>query len=112
MNQPLVPVHHYMVAVQSLAGDVVGVNNQRNSPGPRHDRRVRTHRALLEDDTLQLRAPVIEQLRRADVARNEDGVFRHLGTGVFALSCQNAQQPVRQIIQVMKPLAKVRIWHL
>ncbi len=57
-------------------------------------------------------AAVFQQFARADVAGDEDRVFRHLGPGVLALAGQDAQQAVREVVKIVQPFAQVGVGHL
>ena len=53
----------------------------------------------------QLVAAIIQQFRRAHVARHQHGIVRQAALGGL-LAGQMAQQPPRQIVKIMRPLAQ------
>ena len=53
----------------------------------------------------QLLAAIIQQFGRAHVARHQHGIARQAAVGRF-LAGQMAQQPPRQIVEIMRPLAQ------
>ena len=87
------------------------MDHQRNGKRAGHDGGMAADRAFFQNHAAQL-AAIFQQLARADVARDQHRVFRHRRPGVLALSGQDAQQAVRQIIQIMQALAQVGISHL
>ena len=68
-------------------------------------------RAFFQHHALQL-AAVFQQFTGADVARQQHRVFRHRRAGLVALTGQDAQQAVRQIVKVVQPLAHEGVGHL
>ena len=66
--------------------------------------------ALFEHDGAQPRAVVFEQLRRAHVARDENGVLGQLALRRRrAVAGEHAQQPVGEIVEIVQPVADVGI---
>ena len=110
VNDARVAVDQDRVAVQRLLGDALGMNDKRDRKRPRDDGGVACDRAFLQHDATQ-RAPVIQELRRPDIAGHKDRVVGHLCAGVLALARQQPQQPVRQIIEVVQALAQVGVRH-
>ena len=108
VDDPGVAVDENRVAVQRLDCDPARVDDQRDRQRPRDDGRVAADAAFGQDHPAQL-AAIVQQFGRADVARDEDRVFRHLGPGVAALPGQDPQQPVRQVVKIVQPLAQIGV---
>ena len=108
MNDALIAVDHQMIAVQRACRNAARVNNERNGQGARDNCCVAADRSLFQHDAAQVPA-VFQQFARTDVARDQDGVFRHFRAGMIALSRQNAQQPVRQIVQILKTFTQIGV---
>ena len=68
------------------------------------------HRALFQNHAAQL-AAIFQQITGADIARHKNGAVGHFRAGFHALPGQNAQQPVRQVIQIMQPVAQILVRH-
>ena len=77
---------------------------------PRHDGDMARRAALLEHQPAQALAVVIEQLRRAHGAGDEDGVLRQIsGRRRPRPAREQAQQPIGEVVDVVQPLARIRI---
>ena len=76
----------------------------------RHDRHMARRAAFLEHEAAQTLAVVVEQLGRAHGAGDQDGVLRQVprrrGDGAAR---QQPEQPVGEIVDVVQPLAGMRI---
>ena len=81
MYHPLLAVHHDTVAIQRVIGDPRRVHDQRDRKRPRDDCGVAANRSSFKDDPAQGPA-IFQQFRRTDIARDQNGVHRHLCTGV------------------------------
>jgi hypothetical protein len=108
MDDALVPVHKDEIAVQRLSGDARGVDDQWNGQRAGDDGGMGPDGAFLQHHPPEP-PPVIQKLGRTDVARHEDRVGRHLGARVGALTGQEAQKPVRQIVEIVQPLAQIGV---
>ncbi len=76
----------------------------------RHDRDMRGRAAFLQDQPAQPPAVVIEQRRRTHHARDQDGVVRQLiACGACSHAHELAHQPVGEIVEIVQPLAQIRI---
>ncbi len=108
MHDALIAVHQDRIAVQRLGGDALawmtsGIAQARA-----------TIAAWLPTEpsssTMPLSFwPYSKQFAGADIARDKDRVVGHVGAGIGALSGQDAQQPVGQIVQIMQPFAQVGV---
>ncbi len=78
---------------------------------PRHDGGVAGGRSFLEQDALQLGPVVFQQVRRSEVARDQDGVVGQVARPV-SIAGQVPQKSVVQILQVVQPLAHVGVARL
>ena len=110
VDDALIAVDKDAVAVQRLGGDAFGVDDKRNGQRARDDGGMAADRAFLEHHALEA-AAVVEQLARADVARDEDRVGGQLRAGVAALPGQDAQKPVRQIVKIVQAVAQIGVGH-
>ena len=111
MHHAIVPIDQHMITVQTLCRDARRAHHQRNRQRPCHNRRMRANGTFLKDDPLEL-AAIFQQFRRADIAGHQNGVFRQLSASVLALTCQNAQQAVREIIQIAQAFAQIGVLYL
>ena len=65
---------------------------------------------LLQHQAAQPLAVVVEQLGRAHVAGDDDGVLRQVaGEGPVRAAHQLAQQPVGEVVEIVQPVAQERI---
>ena len=92
------------------AGRVGDFADRGNAERARHDGDMRGRAAFLEHQAAQFLAVVVEQRRRTHHARHQHGVVRQ----VFArrrliVTEQLAQQPVREVFQIVQPLAQIGI---
>jgi hypothetical protein len=108
----LVAVHEDPVAVQRLGRDVVGADDEGDGPGAGHDGGVRADGAFLEHDALEGPLAVFEELAGADVAGHEDRVVGHDAAGVGALAGEDAQEAVRQVVEVVEAVAEIGVGSL
>ena len=111
MHHALIAVDQNLVAVQRLGNHALGVNHHRNRQRAGHNRRMAADRAFFQHHAFQL-AAIVQEFRRPDVAGDKNGVVRHGRAGVLALPGQDAQQPVRQIVQIMQPVAQIGVLRL
>jgi len=111
VHNTLVAIDKDEITVERLGGDALGIDDQRNRQRARDDRSMRADSPLLEHDPAQA-PPVIEQICRPDIARHEDGICRHLGAGLLALSGKDAQQPVGKVVEIVQPLAQIGVGNL
>ena len=103
----VVAVDEDRLALLDAVADVVQPADHRHSDRPRDDRHVRGERALLEQHGLQPAAVIFEQFGGSEVARDQHRVVREAGLRGRAHPPRNdAQQPVRQILEVVHPLLK------
>ena len=72
------------------------------------DHHMAGRRTLFEHEAAQTLAPIVEQLGRAHIARNDDGIVDLVDRAIDA-SDQLAKQPVGEIVEIMHPLADVRV---
>ena len=64
-------------------------------------------RALLEDDPLQAPLVIFQQFGRAQIAGDQNGILAQAHGGRRAqLARDHAQQPVRQIFQIVHPVGQ------
>ena len=92
------------------AGRVGDLADRRDAERARHDRDVRGRPAFLQHQRAQLLAVVVEQRRRAHRARDQDRVVgKLLARGRVVASDQLAHQPVGEIVEIVQPLAQIRI---
>jgi hypothetical protein len=108
MHRAHVAIHEDQVAVLRLARDPLRMDHERDRQRAGDDRRVAADRTLLEHHPLQTPS-VIEQLARADVPGDQDGVLGHVAPLDLRLAGQQPQQPVRQVVEVVEALAEIRI---
>ena len=92
------------------AGGVGDFAHSRDAERPCDDRHMRVRAAFLEHEAAQPLAVVVEQRRRAHGAGDEDGIFRQ----AFARRCvvlaeQLVHQPVGEFVEVVQPLAQIRV---
>ncbi len=67
-------------------------------------------RPLLQHEAAHVLARIVEQLRGTHGARDDDRVIREIGSRKLgAITRKLAQQPVRKIVEIVHPLAKIRI---
>ena len=111
MDDAGVAVDQNGIAVQRLGRDAAGVNHQRNRQSARDDGGVAADRTLFEHDAFQF-AAIFQEFRGADVAGDQNRVFGHLGPGILALSGQDAQQAVGEVVQIVQPFAQIGVGHL
>ena len=84
--------------------------DRRDAERARHDRDMRGRPAFLQHERAQLLAVVVEQRRRAHRARDQDRVLRQLlARGRVIAPDQLAHQAVGEIVEIVQPLAQIRI---
>ena len=106
----VVAVDEDRLAFVDAVADVVQAADHRHADRPRDDRHVRGQRAFLEQHGLQPAAVIFEQLGGPEVAGDQDRVAREAGLRRGAHAPRDdAQQPVRQVLEVVHPLLKQRI---
>jgi hypothetical protein len=92
------------------AGGVRDLADRRDAERARHDRHVRGRAAFLEHERAQLLAVVVEQRGRTHRARHQDGVVGQLlARGRVVAPHQLAHQAVREIVEVVQPLAQIGV---
>ena len=83
---------------------------ERDAERARDDRDVRGLRGLLDDESRDPVAPVIEELRRSHRARDDNGVLgKRIGIGAVAGAHEMPQQPARQIVEIVQAAAQIGI---
>ena len=108
MHDAGIAINQNGIAIQRLGGNAAGMDDKRDGQGPRDDGGVTSDRSFLQHHSLEA-AAIVQQIGRSDVARDENGILGHVGPGIAALPCQDAQQPVRQIIKVVQAIAQIGI---
>ena len=108
VHDALVAVDQDLVAVQRLVGDAVDMDHQRDRQGAGDDGGMAADRAFLQHHALEL-AVVFQQFAGADVAGDQDRVFGQFGASLGALAGEDAQQPVRQVVEIVQPVAQVGV---
>ena len=89
---------------------VLGAADHRHVHRPRNDHHMRGKRAFFEDHALQPPLVIFEQFSRAEIAGDQDGVApQPLRSRRADLPCNNPQQTVRQIFQIVHPVRQQRI---
>ena len=111
VGDALVAVDEDQVAVQRLGGDALGMDDERDGERPGDDGGVAADGAFLEHDPLEP-AAVVEQFGGADIAGDQDRVGRHFGAGFVALPGEDTQEAVRQVVEVVEPVAEVGVGDL
>jgi hypothetical protein len=103
-------VEQQHVALRHEAADVANTPEHRHAHRPRDDRDVRGQRPFFEDHALQTPLVVFEQFGGPEIARNQDRVLPqpHLRGGTH-LARDDAEQPVRQVLQIVHPVGEQRI---
>ena len=107
----LIAVHHDEVAVQRLGRDAAGADHQRDRQCAGDDSGMRADGAFFQHDAAQA-ATIVQQFGGADVAGHENGIGGHFRPCFLALSGQDAQQAVREVVQIVKAVAQVGVGHL
>ena len=98
------------IAGVSDAGGVGDFAHSRDAERPCDDRHMRVRAAFLEHESAQALAVVIEQRRRSHGAGDEDGIFRQaIARRCVVLAEQLVHQPVGEFVEVMQPLAQIRV---
>ncbi len=110
MDIALLAVDQNRVAVHGLAGDALGLDDQRDRQRPRHDRGMAADRAFFEHHAAQPPA-VIEQFARADISRDQDGILGDVGLVDAVAPGEDPQQAVRQVVEVVQPVADIGVRH-
>ena len=111
VDNALIAVDKNGIAVQRLGQDAVGVDHQRDRQCAGDDGGVRPDGAFVQHHAFQF-APVGQQFGGADVARHQHRVVRHFGPGIQALTGEDAQQAVGQIVKVLQAFTQIGVWHL
>lgn len=84
--------------------------DHRDAHGAGDDDHVAGDRPLLQHEAAHVLARIVEQLRGTHGARDDDRVIREIGSRKLgAITRKLAQQPVRKIVEIVHPLAKIRI---
>ena len=110
MTLPLSPSTRIVSPSSTLWRMSCEAADHRHADRPRDDRHVRGQRAFLEQHGLQAPAVIFEQLGGAEIARDQHGVAGQAGLrGGAHPPRDDAQQPVRQILEVVHPLLQQRI---
>ena len=92
------------------AGRIGDLADRRDAERARDDRNMRGRPAFLQHQAAQLLAVVVEQRCRAHRARHEDRVIRQLlARGRVVASDKLAHQPVGEIVEIVQPLAQIRV---
>ena len=92
------------------AGGVGDLADRGDAERARHDRDMRGRPAFLEHEAAQAPAVVVEQRRRSHRAGHQHGVFRQpLARRRVVLAGELAHQPVGEIVEIVQPLAQIRI---
>ena len=90
--------------------DVRNEADGRDAERARDDRHMARGAPLLQDQPPQPRAVVVEKRRRPHGARHDDRVLGHAEpVGGVALSGQLVKEPVGEIVEIVQPLAQIRI---
>ena len=108
VDDALVAVDEDGVAVLRLAGDALGLDDQRDRQRPGDDGGVAADRAFLEHDAAEL-AAVVEELARPDVAGDEDGVVGEVAAVALVAAGEEPEQAVGEVVEVVQPLAQVGV---
>ena len=103
-------IEQQQIAFADRGADVADAADHRHAHRARDDDDVRGERAFLEHDALQAAAVIFEQFGGAEVACDQDRILpqAHLRRGSH-LARHDADQPVRQILQIVHPVAQQRI---
>ncbi len=109
MHRPGEPVDDNVVARLTHRNYIFGLPDCHQPHRARHDGHMRRRRAILEHHGPQFGAVIFEQFGRAHIARHQNGVVGHFLAGHRAVGCQNAQQPVCQIVEIVQTLANIGI---
>ena len=92
------------------ARDVFDLADRGDAERPRNDRDMRGRAAFLQDQAAQLAAVVVEQRRRPHRAGDQDGVVGQLlARRRVVLAHELAHQPIAEVVEVVQPLAQIRI---
>ena len=84
--------------------------NGGDAKGARHNRHMAGFAAFFQNHAAHFAAVIVQQFRWPHVARNNDGiVWKIRARSSSDRSREMAQHAVRQIIQIMHPLAQIRI---
>ena len=98
------------IAVLDDFGDIRDIAHRGNGERAGDDGDMARGAGLLEHQTAQPRAVVIEQRRRAHRAGDKDGVFRQfVRQQDQALASELMQQAIGDVGQVVEPIAQIRI---
>ena len=91
--------------------DVVQTADHRHADGARDDGHVRGERALLEQHGFQPAPVIFEQVGRSEVARNQAQYrrARPVCAAVPHPARNDAEKPVREVLEVVHPLLQQRI---
>ena len=103
-------VEQQQIALADQPPHVAHAPQYRHAHRPRDDRDVRGQRSFFEDHPLQPPPVIFEEFRRTQIARDQDRVLpeAHLRRSAH-LARDGAQQPVRQILQIVHPVGQQRI---
>ena len=110
MHLRIVAIGDDRVAVLGQRHDARRLADHRNTHGARNDHHMAGHRTVFKHQATHVFTRIIEQLGRPHGARHDDRIVwkircRHLG----AVAGQLPEQPVGQVVEIMHPLAQIRI---
>ncbi len=112
-NLGVLGINDQPVAILDPCHGLADLANHRDVERPGNDRDMRIGRALLEHDPTQAAAVIVEKLGRAQIAGDEDDVFVDGNGGTAGLGAgEMLKQPVGEVLEVVDPLAQVRIGDL
>src|ERR1700733_14435243 len=96
-------VQYGRIAVIGGRYDIADLNENRKIERARHYGYVRRFTPILDHEAAQFFWIVVEKLGGTHVARNEDRIVRQPAQGSAAIvSLKNAQQSVREIVEVVR----------
>ncbi len=111
MHLPVVAIDDDRVAVFGKCHEPHSLPHDRNAHGARDDHHVAGHRAVFQHEAAQVLSRIIQQFRRAHGAGKHDGIGWQLVHAATRIPGQLAQKPVGEIVEIMHPLAQIRIRH-
>ncbi len=107
----VIGVDDHRIALRDPVAKALQAADAGNVQGAGDDRGVAGGGTLLQQDSLQLGAIVLQQVGRPEVPGDQDGVVRKLAWAVSGAG-QVSEKPVVQVLQIMQPLAHVGIARL
>jgi hypothetical protein len=108
-------IHQDEVALVDEVAHIAHPAEHRNAHRARNDDHVRCERAFLKHHALQAPPVIFEQLRRAEIARDEDRILPQSKLRRRAeLARDDAQQAVGEILQIVHPVGNngSSIWRI